>query len=125
MWVRIFLGTDGARFRLPIEYLRVYSPSAEVRRRPPHEARLQIGKDRVKITDLHQAGNYAVKLFFDDGRSSVLSDWRYRYKPGRACQPLWLDCRERLKAAGEPRPGTIPLRSSKNGVRRFPSRRDL
>ena len=52
---------DGARFRLPCEYLRVYSPSAEVRGHSPATAKLQVGKEQVRITDLQQIGRYAVK----------------------------------------------------------------
>ena len=58
---------DGARFRLPCEYLRVYSPSAEVRGHTPDQARLQVGKESVNIRDLQQIGSYAVMIVFDDG----------------------------------------------------------
>lgn len=100
---------DGARFRLPCEYLRVYSPSAEVRGHTPDEARLQVGKERVSITDLQQVGNYAVKIFFDDGHKSGLYDWQYLYKLGRAWQPLWLDYLKRLSDAGVTRNGPDPF----------------
>jgi len=100
---------DGARFRLPCEYLRVYSPSAEVRGHSPGEAVLQIGKEGVAITDLKQVGNYAIKIFFDDGHSSGLYDWQYIYKLGRAWQPLWFDYLERLKSAGRQRSGPDPF----------------
>lgn len=104
---------DGACFRLPCEYLRVYSPSAEVRGHAPDEAKLQVGKERVKITDLQQVGRYAVKIFFDDGHSSGLYDWGYLYRLGRAWQPLWLDYLERLKAAGKERNGSDPFEEIK------------
>jgi len=100
---------DGARFRLPCEYLRVYSPSAEVRGHSPGEAKLQVGKEGVNIADLQQVGSYAVKIFFDDGHSSGLYDWRYLYKLGRAWQPLWFDYLDRLKAAGRERSGPDPF----------------
>lgn len=100
---------DGARFCLPCEYLRAYSPSAEVRGHAPGEARLQVGKEGVNITDLQQVGSYAVKIFFDDGHSSGLYDWRYLYKLGRAWQPLWFDYLDRLKAAGHERTGPDPF----------------
>jgi DUF971 family protein len=100
---------DGARFRLPCEYLRVFSPSAEVRGHSPGEAKLQVGKEDVNITDLQQVGGYAVKIFFDDGHSSGLYDWRYLYKLGRAWQPLWFDYLDRLKAAGQKRKGPDPF----------------
>jgi len=100
---------DGARFRLPCEYLRVYSPSAEVRGHSPDEAILQVGKEHVNITDLRQVGNYALKIFFDDGHNSGLYDWQYLYKLGRAWQPLWFDYLERLKAAGKARGAPDPF----------------
>jgi DUF971 family protein len=104
---------DGARFRLPCEYLRVYSPSAEVRGHSPDSATLQIGKEQVNITDLQQVGSYAVKIFFDDGHSSGLYDWQYLYKLGRAWQPLWFDYLERLGAAGRQRAGPDPFEELK------------
>ena len=100
---------DGARFLLPCEYLRVYSPSAEVRGHTPDQAKLQIGKEHVNIRDLQQIGSYAVKIVFDDGHKSGLYDWQYLYKLGRAWQPLWLDYLDRLKAAGRKRNGLDPF----------------
>jgi len=100
---------DGARFCLPCEYLRVYSPSAEVRGHAPDEARLQIGKETVGIRDLQQIGNYALKIFFDDGHKSGLYDWGYLYKLGRAWQPLWFDYLQRLKDAGYERNAPDPF----------------
>jgi DUF971 family protein len=100
---------DGARFRLPCEYLRVYSPSAEVRGHTPDQAKLQIGKEYVNIRDLQQIGSYAVKIVFDDGHKSGLYDWQYLYKLGRGWQPLWLDYLDRLKDAGRQRNGADPF----------------
>ena len=100
---------DGARFLLPCEYLRVHSPSAEVRGHAPDEAKLQVGKEAVNIENLQQIGSYAVKIFFDDGHKSGLYDWRYLYKLGRAWQPLWYDYLDRLKAAGRERKGSDPF----------------
>ncbi len=100
---------DGARFLLPCEYLRVFSPSAEVRGHSPATAKLQVGKETVSITDIQQIGSYAVKLVFDDGHRSGLYDWQYLYKLGRAWQPLWLDYLERLASAGQSRKGPDPF----------------
>ena len=100
---------DGAHFRLPCEYLRVYSPSAQVRGHSPGEAKLQVGKEDVSIIDLRQVGNYAVKIFFDDGHNSGLYDWAYLYKLGRAWQPLWFDYLDRLASAGRRRKGPDPF----------------
>lgn len=94
---------DGARFRLPCEYLRVYSPSAEVRGHSPATAKLQVGKERVRITDLQPIGHYAIKIFFDDGHHSGLYDWQYLYKLGRAWQPLWFEYLTKLRDAGHVR----------------------
>ena len=63
---------DGARFRLPCEYLRVYSPSAAVRGHSPATAKLQVGKEQVNIRDLRPVGRYAIKIVFDDGHQSGL-----------------------------------------------------
>jgi DUF971 family protein len=100
---------DGARFLLPVEYLRVYSPSAEVRGHSPGEAVLQVGKERVNIRDLQMIGRYALKIFFDDGHKSGLYDWGYLYKLGRAWQPLWIDYMDRLRDAGQGREGLDPF----------------
>lgn len=100
---------DGAHFRLPAEYLRVYSPSAEVRGHSPAQAKLQVGKEAVGITKLDLVGAYALKIFFDDGHDSGLFDWPYLYRLGRAWQPLWYDYLERLKAAGTARTSPDPF----------------
>lgn len=100
---------DGARFRLPCEYLRVYSPSAEVRGHSPATAKLQVGKEGVSITDLKQIGHYALKIFFDDGHNSGLYDWPYLYKLGRAWQPFWFDYLKQLSDAGHRRTGDDPF----------------
>jgi DUF971 family protein len=107
--------SDGARFRLPCEYLRVYSPSAEVRGHTPEQAKLQVGKEDVNIEDLQQVGSYAVKIFFDDGHSSGLYDWRYLYKLGRGWQALWLDYLDRLETAGYRRNGPDPFQEIQAG----------
>ena len=109
---------DGARFLLPCEYLRVYSPSAEVRGHSPDEAVLQVGKEQVGITDLQQIGNYALKIFFDDGHRSGLFDWQYLYRLGRAWQPLWQDYLSRLRDAGRERRGPDPFQEIQAGGKR-------
>jgi DUF971 family protein len=100
---------DGARFCLPCEYLRVYSPSAAVRGHSPASAKLQVGKEQVNITDLLPIGQYAVKIVFDDGHDSGLYDWQYLYKLGRAWQPLWFDYLKQLADAGHARQGPDPF----------------
>lgn len=100
---------DGAHFELPCEYLRVLSPSAEVRGHIPGQEKLQVGKERVNITDIQPVGNYAVKLFFDDGHKSGLYDWNYLYELGRKRSVLWADYIDRLRAAGHERQGPDPF----------------
>jgi DUF971 family protein len=100
---------DGARFRLPCEYLRVYSPSAEVRGHTPDQAKLQVCKEAVNITDMQQIGSYAVKIVFDDGHKSGLYDWQYLYRLGRGWQPLWQDYLSRLADAGRKRTAPDPF----------------
>ena len=91
---------DGAVFRLPCEYLRVYSPSAEVQGHHGEGAVLQTGKEEVNIIDIQQVGQYAIKIFFDDKHRSGLFTWRYLYDLGARREALWADYLGRLKQAG-------------------------
>jgi DUF971 family protein len=100
---------DGARFRLPCEYLRVYSPSAEVRGHVASEWKLVEGKEQVNIADIQQVGSYAVRIFFDDGHKTGLYDWRYLYKLGKNADELWALYLERLRRAGKQRKGPDPF----------------
>lgn len=105
---------DGARFSLSFEYLRVYSPSAEVRGHGGGEGYLQSGKKNVMLVAAEPVGNYALKLSFDDGHDSGLFSWQYLYELGRDQQVLWQRYLERLEAAGasrgpaEPAPDSSP-----------------
>ncbi len=74
---------DGSRFELPFEYLRVYSPSAEVRGHGPGQETLQLGKHEVGIKAIDPIGNYAVRLVFDDGHDTGLYTWDYLHELGR------------------------------------------
>lgn len=87
---------DGARFELPCEFLRVHSPSAEVRGHAPGLWNLHRGKQGVNILELRRVGNYAVKIRFDDGHDSGLFDWRYLYRLGRHQAKLWALYQARL-----------------------------
>ena len=73
---------DGSRFELPFEYLRVYSPSAEVRGHGPGQETLQLGKHEVGIRAVEPVGNYAVRLVFDDGHDTGLYTWDYLHELG-------------------------------------------
>jgi DUF971 family protein len=94
---------DGARFRLPCELLRVYSPSAEVRGHGPGQEVLQVGKEDVNIKAIEPVGTYAVKLVFDDGHDSGLYSWDLLYRLGARQEELWNDYLERLRQAGHER----------------------
>jgi len=94
---------DGARFDLPCELLRVYSPSAEVRGHWGQHAKLQLDKQDVNITELRPVGAYAVKIFFDDGHNSGLYDWGFLYDLGRKKDLYWNQYLQRLAEAGHTR----------------------
>ena len=91
---------DGKRFNLSCEYLRVYSPSAEVAGHGPGQEVLQIGKEDVNITALEPVGNYAIKLIFDDGHSTGIYTWDYLYDLGVNYDGKWQNYLQRLKDAG-------------------------
>lgn len=91
---------DGARFQMPCEYLRVYSPSAEVRGHGPGQEVLQIGKENVNITAVEPVGNYAVVLRFDDGHDTGIYSWQHLYYLGEHQAELWQRYLERLEQAG-------------------------
>lgn len=94
---------DGAHFELPCEYLRVYSPSAEVRGHGPGQEVLQVGKEDVTIRDIEPVGHYAVRLSFSDGHDSGLYTWSLLYELGRDQAANWQRYLERLQAAGHVR----------------------
>ena len=87
---------DGTRYQLPAEFLRVYSPSAEVRGHGPGQETLQTGKRNVEITDLDAVGNYAVKPSFSDGHDTGLYSWDLLYDLGANQETLWADYLARL-----------------------------
>lgn len=91
---------DGRRFELPCEYLRVYSPSAEVRGHGPGQGVLQVGKENVNIEKIEPVGQYAVCLHFDDGHNTGIYSWEWLYHLGVNREPLWKQYLERLEKAG-------------------------
>lgn len=91
---------DGTHFELPCEYLRVFSPSAEVRGHGPGTATLVTGKEKVNISAIEPVGNYAVKLVFDDGHSTGLYSWNVLHELGTAQESNWQDYLRRLADAG-------------------------
>lgn len=94
---------DGRHFVLPCEYLRVYSPSAEVRGHGPGQETVQAGKRNVAIDTIEPVGNYAVKLSFDDGHDSGLYSWELLYDLGVHQDEYWKYYLEQLAAAGATR----------------------
>jgi len=94
---------DGARYKLPAEFLRVYSPSAEVIGHGEGQETLQVGKRNVGIKAVEPVGQYAIKLVFDDRHDSGLYSWDYLYGLGRDQEILWHNYLHRLEAAGASR----------------------
>jgi|ERR1039457_2870157 DUF971 family protein len=80
---------DGSRFELPFEYLRVHSPSAEVRGHGAGEGVLVTGKQDVRLTAVEPIGQYAVKLVFDDGHDTGLYTWKYLHELGVQREQKW------------------------------------
>ena len=91
---------DGNTFEYPVELLRVYSPSAEVRGHWGQGAKLQLDKQDVNILEIRPVGNYAIKIVYDDGHDSGLYDWNYLYDLGRKQALYWTDYLDRLNEAG-------------------------
>ena len=101
---------DGAGFELPFEYLRVYSPSAEVRGHGPGQETLQLGKHDVRITKVEPVGQYAVRLVFDDGHDTGLYTWGYLHELGRTREQKWAQYLERLAKLGIAYPTVLPAK---------------
>ena len=94
---------DGKTFDLSFEYLRVHSPSAEVRGHGPGQETLQTGKENVSLEAVEPVGHYAVRLRFDDGHATGLYTWTYLYRLGNEYEERWAAYLDRLRAAGYPR----------------------
>ena len=89
---------DGSRFELPFEYLRVHSPSAEVKGHGPGQETLVLGKEAVGVSSIEPVGQYAVKLVFDDGHDTGLYTWKYLYELGRDRDEKWSRYQARVQA---------------------------
>ena len=85
---------------LSCEFLRVYSPSAEVQGHSPSQAVLQIGKEKVNITNIEPIGNYAIKITFSDGHDTGLYSWDYLYRLAKNYEQLLIEYLGKLDAAG-------------------------
>jgi DUF971 family protein len=94
---------DGANFSLPVEYLRVYSPSAEVRGHGAGQEVLQVGKRNVEVKAIEPVGAYGVKLAFSDGHDTGIYSWDYLYDLGTRRDAYWKAYLERMDKAGASR----------------------
>jgi DUF971 family protein len=100
--------SDGARFRIPFELMRIYSPSAEVQGHGPGQEVLQTGKREVDLVALEPVGNYAVQPTFSDGHDTGIFSWDYLYFLGSQQDKLWADYEKRLTQAGVARDAAMP-----------------
>ena len=98
---------NGERFELTCEYLRVFSPSAEVRGHSEDEAVLQVGKAQVNIEQIEPAGNYAIILHFDDGHNTGIYSWEWLYHLSKDHDTLWQDYLAKMEQAGQKREPTF------------------
>ena len=107
---------NGTRFELPYEFLRVYSPSAEVRGHGPGQEVLQVGKKNIEIKGIEPVGSYAVQLTFSDGHDTGLFSWDYLYELGENHAELWAFYLSQMAAASasrEPLAGAVARPKSK------------
>ena len=96
---------DSSHFQFSCEFLRVHSPSADVRGHGPGQGVLQVGKENVSISSIEPVGNYAIKLVFDDGHHTGIYSWDYLYDMGLNQERYWQDYLEELGRAGHTRKG--------------------
>ena len=94
---------DGRQFKLPYEYLRVFSPSAEVRGHGPGQEVLQTGKRDVEIRSVEPVGSYAIQPTFSDGHATGIYSWDYLYELGLEQEARWASYLKQLEASGHSR----------------------
>jgi DUF971 family protein len=94
---------DGRAFRLPYEYLRVYSPSAEVRGHGPGQEVLQVGKREIEIRHVEPVGSYAIQPTFSDGHATGIYSWEYLYQLGVEQDDRWAAYLKKIEASGASR----------------------
>lgn len=107
--------SDGKHFSLPYEFLRVYSPSAEVRGHGPGQETLQVGKKEVEIKAAEPVGTYAMVLIFSDGHETGIYTWEYLHSMGINQEKMWQEYLQRMDAAGakrEPAPNILKAASA-------------
>lgn len=100
---RLAIDFNQEQFSLDAEFLRVHSPSAEVQGHGGHGGELPVQKRDVKIQKIEPVGNYAIRLYFDDGHTSGLYTWSYLHKLGTNKGTLWAEYLKKIKAAGQTR----------------------
>ncbi len=118
---------DAERYFLEFEFLRVHSPSAEVRGHGPGQEVLQIGKRNVTVSAIEPIGHYAIKPVFSDGHETGIYTWSYLRELGRDHDALWAAYLQRLAAAGSSRdaPGASAASpSSDEAMKSVEARRD-
>ena len=103
--------SDGARFGLPFEFLRVYSPSAEVQGHGPGQEVLQTGKRHVDMVALEPVGHYGVQPTFSDGHDTGIYTWDYLYQLGEHQAQMWQDYLDRLERAQLTRDTPMPVKT--------------
>lgn len=103
---------DGGHYQLPAEFLRVYSPSAEVRGHGPGQETLQAGKAEVGIDSVESVGHYAIQPTFSDGHATGIYAWDYLYWLGDNQEDLWRQYLARLEAAGASRHASAPVHAT-------------
>lgn len=106
---------NGKSYCLPFEFLRVYSPSAEVRGHGPGQEVLQTGKRDVSIVNIEPVGHYAIKLTFSDGHDSGLYSWDYLHELCENQESLWSNYLERCKFAGVDRDAAMVTKAHSCG----------
>jgi DUF971 family protein len=99
---------DGKVYNLPMEFMRVYSPSAEVRGHGPGQEVLQVGKQDVSVTAVDAVGMYAIQPTFSDGHDTGIYSWDYLYWLGENQAELWADYLHRMEEAGASRAASAP-----------------
>ena len=108
--------SDGKLFRLPYEFLRVHSPSAEVQGHGPGQETLQVGKKEVEITSAEPVGTYAMQITFSDGHDSGLYSWENLHRMGMQQDEMWQSYLQRVESAGAKRePAPNILKASTGG----------
>ncbi len=95
--------SDGKVFRLPYEFLRVNSPSAEVRGHGPGQETLQVGKKEVEITNAEAVGTYAIQFLFSDGHNTGIYSWEYLHSMGINQESMWQHYLDKMELAGAKR----------------------